>query len=235
MNTRFEQILRLGKALACAFCALAIGLVLLPTTALAQDASLTLQMQHESKGQVTTIDGVTATVYLVASLNDGINSYTLTDDFASLGIDFNKGLDASGMEAAALKAQSIAKNGKLTGKQAMSGKDGKASFGVLPKGVYLVVQSKATGTASKYNDFKPFLISVPQLTANEIVYDVVAYPKTTLAPVSEPPKKPLAKTGDDANPRLWMTCAIAGAVLLTLGMTGRRRMKQVASQSESSR
>ena len=235
MNTRFEHILRLGKVLACAFCTLALGLALVPATALAKDASLTLCLQHESKGKVTNIDGVTATAYLVAGLNDGINAYTLADDFASLGIDFNQGLDASGMEAAALKAQSIAKNGNLSGKQVTSGKDGKASYGVLPKGIYLVVQTGATGTATKYNEFKPFLISVPQLTANEIVYDVVTYPKTTLAPVSAPAKKPLAKTGDEANPRLWMTYAITGAALVALGMAGRRRMKQAATQSESSR
>ena len=203
---------------------LALALALVPTAALAEgDASLTLKMQYVSAGKTNMIGGVSATAYQVASLDDGVNHFVLTDSFASLGVDFDKGMDASTMAATAKKAAQIVTDGKLTGKAATSGKDGLVKFGALPQGVYLVVQTGSTGDAASYNDFAPFLISVPQITSTGIAYDVVSIPKFTAKPQVKEPSKPLSKTGDSNNPLLWTTYALVGSALVLTGSAIRRR------------
>ena len=210
--------------IAC-MCVLALAIALMPAAAWADgDATLTLKMKYESQGKTTLVSGVTATAYQVANLDDDINHYTLTQQFASLGVDFDQGMDASTMAATAQKAATIVADNKITGKMATSGSDGLISFGALPKGVYLVTQTASKGDAEKYNDFAPFLISVPQITTTGIVYDVVSLPKFTAKP--EPPKepaKPLSKTGDSNNPLLWMTYTLVGGALVLVGSSIRRR------------
>ena len=210
--------------LACV-CMLALGVVLMPAMAWAAgDPTLTLKMKYEAQGKTTHVSGVTATVYQVASLDDNINHYTLNQQFSSLGVDFDKGMDASAMASNAQKAAKIVADNKLTGEAVTSGSDGLISFGALPKGVYLVTQTASTGDAAKYNDFAPFLISVPQITSTGITYDVVSLPKFTAKPDKpKEPAKPLSKTGDSNNPLLWMTYTLVGGALVLMGSSLRRR------------
>lgn len=223
-NKCTAEMLRLAR-IACA-CVLALAVALVPAAAWADgDPTLTLKMKYESQGKATLVSGVTATAYQVASLDDGSSKYTLTQQFASLDVDFNKGMDASTMASTAQKAAKIVADNKLTGKAATSGSDGFVSFGALPKGVYLVTQTASKGDAAKYNDFAPFLINVPQITTTGITYDVVALPKFTAKPETpKEPAKPLSKTGDSNNPLLWATYALVGGALVLTGSAIRRRL-----------
>ena len=236
---------RLVRLVGCLVVALAA--LLAPVVALAaEDGSLTLVVEYESGGTTTRISGATAAAYRVADLDDGINTYTLRDEFASLGVDFNLGMDAETMEATAEAAARIVQAGGIEGVSATSGADGVAAFGTLPKGVYLVVQTDATDVAAEYEDLTPFLISVPEVTAEGIVYDVVAYPKVTPGgtvpskdeeppddhtgrvtppPTPKTPKTNMPQTGDLANPALWVSCCVAGALLIMLGRAGLRRVR----------
>lgn len=190
----------------------------------AQDATLTLQMAYASGESSTPIGGVTATAYRVADLDEAVNNYTLLDDFASLGIDFNQGLDAAQMEAAALQAQSIVRASSISGVSATSNASGTASFGSLPYGVYLVIQTGASGDAAKYEDFTPFLISVPQITEEGVVYEVVANPKTAPKPPAPPIEPPV--TGDATNLLPLAKYAVAGGAMAIVGIWGLGRTRR---------
>lgn len=191
-----------------------------------QEASLMVRYGYTSNGVTKYIDGAQVTIYKVASLDDNINFYTTLDEFKSLGVNFQDGLDANEAQKVADKAAALVEKNKIKGvKTVTTTAQGTASFGTLPYGIYLVVQTGAAGTAKDYYDFDPFFIGVPSLEEDRIVYNVVVEPKTTPRPVVKPPeeKKPLAKTGDMTNPQLWITCLVAGSVLLVGGLVLRRR------------
>ena len=157
---------------------------------------------------------------------NALNFYTTLDAFKSLGVNFQEGLDANEAQKVADKAAAIVEKNKIKGaKTVTTTAQGTAPFGTLPYGIYLVVQTGATGTAKDYYDFDPFFISVPSLEEDRIVYNVVVDPKTSPRPVVKPPveKPPLPKTSDLANPQLWIICLVAGAALLAGGIALRNR------------
>ena len=247
MRTHQEQgsgrIVRPTGLIMCLLGCLAVAALALfaPSVAsAADDGTLTLVMSYESGGKTTYISGTTATAYLVADLDDNINSYTLRDEFAVLDVDFNEGLDARTENKVATKAATIVASGKIEGVSATSGTDGKASFGTLAKGVYLVLQTGAKGDAAQYSDLTPFLISVPEITEEGVVFDVVALPKVTPNPPKPPtpptPVKPdtpskttpkMPQTSDLANPALWTLCFVTGALLVAAGREGLRRIRKL--------
>lgn len=195
--------------------------------ALAEDATLTLKMEYQSGEKTLVIDGVTATAYRVATLDDAVNRYELLPEFESLGVDFNQGLSIDEMGSVAADAAAIVRAGGIEGSSATSGSDGTMPFGGLPYGVYVVVQTGATGGAKGYEDFRPFLISVPQVTEDGVVFDVMSYPKFTPkdAPVPTPPPTPKVspKTGDTFDIRLVAGFAACGAVILAAGVLLNRK------------
>ena len=187
-----RQLLFKARLMAVMSCVVALVCVLVGPLAAASaapvDATLTMDMVYATGGQTLTIPGVTATVYQVASLNDGINHYTLLDAFASLDANFDAELDATQVDEYAQQAASIVEAAGMQGTSVTSGEDGQASFGTLPWGIYLVVQTDATGDAEGYKKFDPFLVAVPQVLEDEIIYDVVCYPK--LLPTGKVPPNP---------------------------------------------
>ena len=211
------------------------------TAALAeQDATLTLQMSYSTGAAgstATPIGGVTATAYCVAELDETSGSYALVDGFSSLDVDLNSEIDASSMEAAAKQAAEMAATARAKGVSATSDAQGVASFGSLPYGVYLVVQTGSEGDAEKYKELEPFLINVPQFAEDGVVYNVVANPKTTPLPTPKPPtpkpptpvKPPV--TGDTTNLQpLWMYAAVGGAMTIAgIWGLGRARRKDAAN------
>lgn len=199
--------------------------VSLCTVALAaQEATLTLMMAYDSGAGEQPISGVTATVYRVASLDDAVNHYELEGAFSSLGVDFNKGLDAAGMDSAAQKAAGIVSSSGIKGTSATSDAQGSISYGSLPYGVYLVVQTDSKGDATNYEDFRPFLISVPQVTNDGVIYDVVANPKTAPTPPPPPPPAPRKspRTGDMNDPDLQLALMGVGGAMIMAALVGRR-------------
>ena len=216
-------------ALACSL-AMALTLVLLPTRIARADTtgSLTLTMAYESGGKKTSVEGITVTMYRVASLDDDVTHFTLEEPFVSLGFDFDSGMTAKQNKDVAAAAHKIVQASKPSGVSATSGKDGVTRFGSLPTGMYLAVQTQATGDAKGYEEFTPFLICVPQIDDGVLTYDVEAAPKLT--PVkpkpptpTTPPKRELTKTGDPTDPRLWTSCLAIGGTLVILGIHGRRK------------
>ena len=210
-----------------ALLALALVLAAIPHPATAAgEGSLTLQMQYVSGGKTTPVGGATATAYLVADLDDAVNHYTLRDEFASLDVNFDEGLDAQTMDALAQRAADVVSAQKVQGvATATADAQGKLAFGSLPNGIYLVLQTAAKGDAEKYTSLTPFLISVPQVTEEGVVYDVVAYPK--FAPI--PPKK-MPQTNDPFDSKTAVACLVAGGVLVAAGVLGRKRFSKDESE-----
>ena len=197
-----------------------------------EDTSLTLMMVYEDNGTSNVIPGVTSEAYLVATLDQASNTYTLLPEYAAVGADFNTEMSASKMMEYAAQMAEIAQSSSTKGISATSDAKGIAAFGNVEPGVYLVVQTGRTGEATGYKSYDPFLINVPQFEDGKATCDVVAYPKPTpeKAPVPDKPKKPTPQkapqTGDDVNLWLWGGCAIAGAVIIVIALIARRRINR---------
>ncbi len=227
-----------GCPRACARRALVLvcGLVMALTLALlpagvaraATTGSLTLNMAYEKSGKKTPVEGFSVTVYRVAALDNDVTHFTLQEPFTELGFDFDHGMTAQQNKDVAKAAYQIVQKQKPSGTSATSGKDGAARFGKLPTGMYLAVQTGATGDAKNYAEFTLFLICVPQIDDDGITYDVVAEPKLTPLPPTTPipPKRKLAKMGDPSDPRLWATCLTLGGALFLVGVRGRRKLSE---------
>ena len=198
----------------------------------AQDATLTVVVQHGGGSTATSIDGMTLEAYEVAKVSSS-GSYEPTAAFASAGVDFNAQMTAEQAIAAASTLSGVAKTCKPDA-TAVTGADGKAAFGTLDNGIYLVVQNGATGTAKKYSTLVPWLVNVPQRSGNDVVYDVVSMPKPELAPVPSgddgkkvtPSKSVVPKTGDSANWPLVLGCFGAGLAIMLAGVAVSRRSRR---------
>lgn len=220
----------LARRVARILCCLAMGVALAfapVNVAAAQDATLTLQLEYTAQGKTTPIGGATMTLYQVAQANEGINHFEPTEAFSSLNVVFDEGMTAAEMAKQAKLAADIATKAGLAGQQVTSDAQGAARVGVLSPGIYLVVQTAATGDAANYNASEPFLVSVPQVFENEIVWDVVAKPKLTPKDAVKPPtpkeKTNLSKTGDIYDPWLALTYLGVGVMLIAVGTHIRRR------------
>ena len=167
-------------------CAVAAGLFS-PRQAVADDpdATLTLVVKYNADTpDEVNVDGMTLSAYKVAEYGEG-NNYYLVDAYSAAGpsvgvdADFNKVISAEDANKLAVAMAEIAE-AREADASATSGTDGMAAFGTLDYGVYLIVQTGAQGTAEEYDTLAPFLINVPQLTAEEQTFDVVAYTKPEL-------------------------------------------------------
>ena len=151
---------------------------------LAKDTSkFVLEFSYTDEDVTTPIPGATFTAYMIASVTvkDGAAKYTLTPDFSDLDVDFGN-MDAEASFNVADKAEEMVKSKGLEGIKAVSGKDGKADFGDVPNGIYLVLETDAEGEAKKYEKLAPWLVEVPELNGDSETgyswgYDVVVYPK----------------------------------------------------------
>lgn len=209
-----------------------------PAYAAEDDATLTLVVTHEEKGVQNAIPGAEFTAYKVAELDAG-NNYQLVSPFDSESVDFNKQLTAKEAAAAAKSMAKIVDDKGVKGQAAITGAEGTAYYGVLDKGVYLLVQTGSKDAAMKYYVMDPFLVNVPQMQNGEVVYDVVAAPKPELKPEPKPQPKPepdkskststtpksSPKTGDTLDWGLVTVAAIAGlsAMLVAIFAARSRR------------
>ena len=191
-----------------------------------KDSTLTIINQYKGKG----IPGARFTAYQIARIASN-GAYELLDDFSGVGIDLNAGVKSADMLSAAKKMAAIVKAKGLKGITATTDSNGKASFGTLDQGVYLVVQTDSKGEAAKYSKADPFLINVPQFTDDEIVYDVVAKPKPRILPVTPTtphkptPSKPnpFAKTGDPYDVRIALICFVVGLAAMVVALFTARK------------
>jgi hypothetical protein len=190
-----------------------------------QKASLELRFIFNDNKTRKAIPGAAFTLYRVADLSVSGNAavFTPVAPFKAHSVDYDH-LSASGSEDAA------AAFAKLAGKAAPAAKattdaNGTARFSALPYGMYLVVQTGASGQAAAYEKVDPFLAMVPEGVDqgnghSEWDYYSVVYPKTTVKAKPTPttpgqPKSHRVKTGDTtALFELIGAALIASAVLI---------------------
>lgn len=189
----------------------------------ADDGILNLTFSYEKRG----INGAEFSVYQVADLKEDKTGYIVKAPFQYNG-DFKDIKTASEHIKLALKLEKQSKNvsEKMT---LQTSSDGRVSFSGLKDGIYLVVQTGATGEAKDYTNMQPFLVMVPQLE-NGIWKKVVnAKPKPEVqrkevpdTPPHNPPVKPhgktLPKTGANSGV-FWLSglLMISAGLLLILG------------------
>lgn len=110
--------------------------------------------------------------------------------------------------------------------QTQSVKNGKAAFGGLSTGLYLIIQEKA---AQGFSKMSPFLVSVPYMEDGQYLYDVTATIKSELE--REPESTPPPSTKPD-GPKLPQTgqlnwpvpvLAVSGLAMFTLGWALRKK------------
>ncbi len=157
--------------------------ILSPRQAFAdEDATFTVLVQHGEGDEARNIDGMTLEIYEVARLGDA--GYEMLPAYESVQVgdepvNFNEQMSAKNAAAVAKELAGLVADQQPNGTQTTDA-NGTASFGQVEGGVYLIVQVGAEGTATEYTTLDPTLANVPQMTEDEVIYDVVVRPKATV-------------------------------------------------------
>ncbi len=204
--------------------------------------SLTVKCAVNDEEDETLLSGVGLAVTKVADVvcEDGNVTYTLTDAYAELGIDF-AGITASESNEIAKQLAELQDAKGISSDVKVSGTDGIVVFSDLEHGMYLVRQMSSTGMAEEYTTYAPFLVMAPEPKDEIWNYSVDVYPKTSVKKVSTPtpPKKTTppgktpppgkttgnrVKTGDDTQVMQWSMMMIgAFMIIAAILVRGRRR------------
>ena len=183
--------------------------------------TLTVFVRDTKSAPAVNIDGMQFTAYKVASLES--NGYVLDSTYASTKADFNKEMKADDMLKLAKNMADIAKKKKVKGTNAVSNADGEAKFGKVEQGVYLVVQYGSIGKAKNYSKLDPWMLNVPQKTADGFMYNVVSAPKPGTA--TKPPT-PTPKTGDQTNWSLVAATTALGLIAMMVAILAARKRRE---------
>lgn len=238
----------LGRLAALAF-AIAVtlcALVGVPTRAQAEvvDLSRTGSISATFRNPTNSepVAGGVVALYRVATVEQGEGSadrvYVLTDDFAASGVELG---DLDGSTLASQLATVVEAGGVSPVATATAGNDGKVTFGSLPLGVYLAVQTKA---ADGYKAVTPFVVSVPLEEDGVLTYDVDATPKMATLTQTTPdkpntPEKPnvpedghgLVSTGDTLTSMAFIGgVAAVGAAVVIVGLIAAARSKKASGE-----
>jgi hypothetical protein len=192
-----------------------------------QKASLELRFIFNDNKTRKAISGAAFTLYRVADLSVSGNTAVFAPlaPFKAHSVDYDH-LSASGSEdAAAAFAKLTAKASPAA--KAVTDQNGTARFTSLPYGMYLVVQTGASGQAAAYEKVNPFLAMAPEAMDqgdghSQWDYYAVVYPKTTVKAKTTPgtpgkPKTSRVKTGDTTSLfELVGAALIASAVLILI-------------------
>lgn len=157
-----------------------------------QPSADTLQM--DAMGSITVffrdssskkaVAGGEITLYKVADVQrDNANlSYTYVNGFENCGISLDNLSDST------LPGKLQGKISSSTEKSTVSiGSDGRAVFGNLSLGLYLLIQNKA---ADNYSPVQAFLVTVPMSKDGIWCYDIDATPKMGTSTYNKPPETP---------------------------------------------
>jgi hypothetical protein len=177
-QTRSWPLRAAALLLACALCA-CLGL-----RVAAQTGSITVTMRTDDSEASTPVPGGTLTAYLVAVPVESTNAesgleYTFSENFKALGDsvtlptaqkeeNLNNAADLAAQLSTYVQEQGI------KGTTVTIDADGVASFDDLENGLYLLTQDTAP---DGYQTLQPFLIEVPTMQENGLLYDLQAYPK----------------------------------------------------------
>lgn len=154
-------------------CVLGFPAYAYPAPDLAGQGSITLYMQYQD----APVPGGSMALYRVGDLQEdgGIFRFVPADDFSGCGLELGEfGSKQSVSSELAAELRKYADKNNLTGTSMQIGSDGKAFFGGLNTGLYLLVQ---TVSASGYLKASPFLVSLPLPEDGEYLYDITASPK----------------------------------------------------------
>ena len=157
-------------------------LFMMPMTVFAQDfdsnrvgsISVTL-MDQDGK---TPIEDVELSLYYVATVNRNSKnnlSYTFTNAFKDCGCALDD-------LALSVKLDAFVKGNSVSAEKLVTDAHGNASFTNLPLGLYFVRQTSAV---AGYATCTSFLVTVPNKSADDYVYDVNASPKTDIAKLTD--------------------------------------------------
>lgn len=123
-------------------------------------------------------------LYRVGDIREG--HWNINQEFMGSGVSFED-TSASGQRQAAEELYSYAKNQQITGKSAITDRDGKAVFFGLEEGVYLVAPESGVAYGDGWFYSNPFLLSIPMDDGEgNIVYDLTAEPKNEWFPDEGP-------------------------------------------------
>lgn len=142
-----------------------------------------------------------------------------SEEFAGSGVSLGDLYSAGLADKLSLYAESMNVAPVAT---ATTGKDGKALFGDLPVGLYMVKQD---GFAKKeyFTEIAPFLVSMPMTQGNEWVYAIDASPKVNTKPKPTATPEPTTAPTDEKLPQTGMlrwpipVLGVGGLLLFSLG------------------
>lgn len=183
-----------------------------------QYGSISIALTEGRKG--TSRENVEFSCTKVGEIVNG--EYRLKEEFLSLSVNFNKIESANDMEDIAEKLGTMDINAERV---LLTDKNGKLCFSGLTTGVYFL---KATNI-EKYEQIKPFLISIP--TFNEegkMNYDITVIPKHEPEVTTDFPGKPeVPQTGLDSPILKYFAGALLIiVVLLVFNIRGKSTKKK---------
>lgn len=178
-----------------AVCAACLALILsLPVGASAEDTpqpTLTLEYYHED----TVLSQVDFRLYRVADVVNG-EGYALSGDFAGYPVSLTD-LEDNGMAAAYTLSVYVSKDALKPLATRATDDNGRAVFGTLSTGLYLVIGENCRVGEVTYQT-APFLISLPHRQSDgALTYTVVAEPKNFIV------TPPVEKTVDMTVVKVW--------------------------------
>lgn len=173
-------------AAAMALCAVVLCMCMQVVPASASQADTSVGTDNPATFCVVAVDGegpdaarvkgMEFAAYKVAKMGAS-GGYQVLETFSAVDANYDDEMSVAEMKALAQKLAAIVSNVEPDAK-AVTDDEGRAELGQLDYGVYLVVQTGATGDAVGYTTSDPYLINVPQFNADgTITYDVEAYPK----------------------------------------------------------
>ena len=179
------------------------------------------------------IDGAEFSLYQAAGWNEEESRHTVKAPFQWDG-DFMNIKTADDQLKLSLYFEKQSRNIKEAMKME-TGEDGAAKFKGLEDGIYLAVQTGASGKAEQYTKVQPFLVIIPQIEHGLFNRSVTANPKPEPQTKEQPAISPQTppgissekhpKTGDAANMFRWngMLLISGGVMLLSFGRKKKRK------------
>ena len=170
-------------------------------------ASLNITLTYEHKA----ISGAKYSIYQVADLKADRTGYVGIAPFQWNGnLEELKTVDAQIKLARRLERQSRNASAAMT---LTTGRDGTVRFTGLRSGMYLVVQTGATGEAADYTTMQPFLVMAPRFENGVWNKVVNAKPKPEVQKKQKPKITKKVKTGDNSELFWW-----SGSLMLSVGL-----------------
>ena len=185
-----------------------VSFILPSQTAYADDnVSLNLTLTYEQKA----ISGAQYSIYQIADLKADKTGYVGRAPFGWNGnLEELKTVDAQLKLARRLERQSRNASAVMT---LTTGRDGTVRFTGLRSGMYLVVQTGATGEAADYTTMQPFLVMAPRFEHGVWNKVVNAKPKPEVQKKQKPKITKKVKTGDNSELFWW-----SGSLMLSVGL-----------------